>query len=165
MWTVLRCDERSSTSTAEKPHSWQLLDIFHIFTPSFWLQVENQKFSCSLFVLVKTASQKHKCNRLWKSQNLPEIRLDMYLVTWSKPMYTVGRICLTRGSSRSNIGLLLRMLWVVVCFHSRRLTICKHSCVRHISWAFRSAISGKQTMFTNRKASALEADNNSQHTQ
>ena len=24
--------------------------------------------------------------------------------------YTVGRICLTRGSSRSNIGLLLRML-------------------------------------------------------
>ena len=25
-------------------------------------------------------------------------------------MYTVGRICLTRGSSRSNIGLLLRML-------------------------------------------------------
>ena len=41
------------------------------------------------------------------------------------------------------------MLWVVVCFHSRRLTICKHSCVRHISWAFPSAISGKQTMFTN----------------
>ena len=25
-------------------------------------------------------------------------------------LYTVGRICLTRGSSRSNIGLLLRML-------------------------------------------------------
>ena len=47
-----------------------------------------------------------------------------------------------------NIGLLLRKLWVVVCFHSRRLTICKHSCVRHISWAFCSAISGKQTMFT-----------------
>ena len=34
-----------------------------------------------------------------------------------------------------------------------------------ISWAFRSAISGKQTMFTNHKASAMEADNNSQHTQ
>ena len=49
----------------------------------------------------------------------------------------------------SNIGLLLRVLWVVVCFHSRRLTICKHSCVRHISWAFCSAISSKQTMFTN----------------
>ena len=65
----------------------------------------------------------------------------------------------------SNIALLLRMLWVVVCFHSRRLTICKHYCVRHISWAFRSAISGKQTMFTNCKTSAMEADNNSQHTQ
>ena len=64
------------------------------------------------------------------------------------------------GGCRSNIGLLLPMLWVVVCFHSRRLTICKHSCVRHISWVFHSAISGKQTMFTNRKASALEADNN-----
>ena len=65
----------------------------------------------------------------------------------------------------SNIGLLLRKLWVVVRFHSRRLTICKHSCVRHISWAFRSAINGKQTMFTNHKASAMEADNNSQLTQ
>ena len=54
-----------------------------------------------------------------------------------------------------NIGLLLRKLWVVVCFHSRHLTICKHSCVRHISWAFCSAISGKQTMFTNHKAFAL----------
>ena len=64
-----------------------------------------------------------------------------------------------------NIGLLLRKLWVVVCFHSRHLTICKHSCVRHISWAFRSAISGKQTMFTNCKASGMEADNNSQLTQ
>ena len=26
----------------------------------------------------------------------------------------------------SNIGLLLRMLWVAVCFHRRCLTICKH---------------------------------------
>ena len=26
------------------------------------------------------------------------------------PFYTVGQICLTRGSSQSNIGLLLRML-------------------------------------------------------
>ena len=51
----------------------------------------------------------------------------------------------------SNIGLLLCTLWVVVCFHSRCLTICKHSCVSHISWAFHSAISGKQTMFTNHK--------------
>ena len=65
----------------------------------------------------------------------------------------------------SNIGLLLRKLRVVVCIHSRRLTICKHSCVRHISWLFRSAISGKQTMFTNHKASAIEEDNNSQLTQ
>ena len=56
-----------------------------------------------------------------------------------------------------NTGLLLRKLWVVVCFHSRHLTICKHSCVRHISWAFRSAISSKQTLFTNHKASAMEA--------
>ena len=65
----------------------------------------------------------------------------------------------------SNIGLLLRKLLVVDCFHSRQLTICKHSCDRHISWAFRSAISGKQAMFTNHKAFAMEADNNSQHTQ
>ena len=62
-----------------------------------------------------------------------------------------------------NIALSLHKLSVVVCFHSRRLTICKHSCVRHISWAFCSAISGKQIMFTNHKASAMEADNNSQH--
>ena len=38
------------------------------------------------------------------------------------------------------------MLWVVVWFTNRRLTICKHSCVRHISWAFPSAISGKQCL-------------------
>ena len=56
-------------------------------------------------------------------------------------------------------------LRVIVWLHSRHLTICKHSCVGHILWAFRSAISGKQTMFTNCKASVLEADNNSQHTQ
>ena len=65
----------------------------------------------------------------------------------------------------SNIGLILRKLRVVVCFHSRHLTICKHSSVRHISWAFRSAISVKQTMFTNHNTSAMEANNNSQHTQ
>ena len=52
-----------------------------------------------------------------------------------------------------------------ICLTQENIQHCKHSCVRHISWAFRSAISGKQTMFTNRKASALEADNNSQHTQ
>ena len=59
-----------------------------------------------------------------------------------------------------NIALSLRKLSVVVCFHSRRLTICKHSCVRHISWAFCSVINGKQTIFTNHKGSAMEADNN-----
>ena len=52
-----------------------------------------------------------------------------------------------------------------ICLTQENIQHCKHSCVRHISWAFCSAISGKQTMFTNRKASALEADNNSQHTQ
>ena len=92
----------------------------------------------------------------------------------------------------SNIGLILPKLRVVVWLHSRRLTICTHSCARHISWAFCSAISGKQTihqclsgtglltanrwakrpwnkhdtrMFTNSKVSAMEADNNSQLTQ
>ena len=52
-----------------------------------------------------------------------------------------------------------------ICLTQECLQCWMFSCVRHISWAFRSAISGKQTMFTNRKASALEADNNSQHTQ
>ena len=55
-----------------------------------------------------------------------------------------------------------RKSWISGGPNSRRLTICKHSCVRHISWAFCSAISGKQTMFTKHKASAMEADNNSQ---
>ena len=79
--------------------------------------------------------------------------------------YTVGRICLTRGSSRSNIGLLLRMLWVVVCFQSRRLTICKHGLFTANRWAKCPWNMPDTRMFTNCKASAIEADNNSQHAQ
>ena len=47
---------------------------------------------------------------------------------WNAQLKSVKGCC-------SNIRLLLRMLRVVVCFHSRCLTICKHSCVSHISWA------------------------------
>ena len=69
---------------------------------------------------------------------------------FSRTLYWDGQKKSVKGCW-SIIGLLLRMQWVVVYFHSRRLTICKHSCVRHISWTFCSAISGKQTMFTNHK--------------
>ena len=90
---------------------------------------------------------------------------EYFLYLWLKSSYVLG--CSKGFGQRLpwNIGLLLGKLCVVVCFHSRHLTICKHSCVRHISWGFRSVIRGKQTMFTNHKASAMEADNNSQLTQ
>ena len=35
-----------------------------------------------------------------------------------------------------NIGLLLRKLWVVVCFQSRRLAICKHFVSGKFHWRF-----------------------------
>ena len=44
------------------------------------------------------------------------------------PLYWDGPLNWDKGCF-SNIAFLLRMLWVVVCFHSRRLTICKHYCV------------------------------------
>ena len=65
----------------------------------------------------------------------------------------------------SNIGLLLRMLRVVVCFHSRHLMICKHGLFTANRWAKRPWNMPDTRMFTNSKASAMEADNNSQHTQ
>ena len=39
-----------------------------------------------------------------------EIITDSIFPSTFQFLYTVGRICLTRGSSQSNIGLLLRML-------------------------------------------------------
>ena len=64
-----------------------------------------------------------------------------------------------------NIGLLLRKLWVVVCFHSRRLMICKHGLFTANRWAKRPWNMPYTRMFTNSKASAMESDNNSQLTQ
>ena len=69
------------------------------------------------------------------------------------------------GGCRSNIGLLLRMLWVVVCFHSRHLTICKHGLFTANRWAKRPWKMPDTRMFTNSKVSAMEADNNSKPTQ
>ena len=50
-----------------------------------------------------------------------------------------------------------------ICLTQECLQCWMFSCVRHISWAFRSAISGKQTMFTNRKASAIDASRKPRH--
>ena len=97
-------------------------------------------------------------------------------LTWNLPMgitkkrpvcarcrqriYTVGRICLTRGSSQSNIGLLLRMLWVVVCFQSRCLTICKHGLFTANRWAKCPWNMPYTRMFTNCKESAWKQTTN-----
>ena len=64
----------------------------------------------------------------------------------------------------SNIGLLLRKLWVVVCFHSRSLMICKHGLFTSNRWAKWPWNMPYTRMFTNSKASAMEADTNSQLT-
>ena len=69
------------------------------------------------------------------------------------------------GGCRSNIGLLLRMLWVVVCFQSRRLTICKHGLFAANRWAKCPWNMPYKIMFTNSEASAMGSDNNSQLTQ
>ena len=65
----------------------------------------------------------------------------------------------------SNIGLLLRKLWVVMCFHSRLLMICKHGLFTANGWAKRPWKMPDTRMFTNSIASVLESDNNSQHSQ
>ena len=64
-----------------------------------------------------------------------------------------------------NIRLLLRKLWVDVCFHSRRLMICKHGLFTANGWAKRPWNLPDTRVFTNSKVSALEADNNLQLTQ
>ena len=62
----------------------------------------------------------------------------------------------------SNIELLLHVLSIVVCFNSRRLTICKHGLFTANRWVKHPWNMPDTRMFTNSKVSAMEADNNSQ---
>ena len=76
----------------------------------------NDLFPRSVMVLTvgghhhESSQQRSRSRSQWQWRSL--ITQDTYtppVLAWDS-FYTVGQICLTRGSSQSNIGLLLRML-------------------------------------------------------
>ena len=84
--------------------------------------------------------------------HLSQFVCDHSALYWDGPLNWDKGCC-------SNIALLLRMLRVVVCFHSRCLRICKHSLFTANRWAKRPWNMPYTRMFTNSKASAMESDN------
>ena len=62
--------------------------------------------------------------------------MDSYINSFiaASHMYWDGQLKSVKGCW-SNIGLLLHMLWVIVCFDSRRLMICIHGLFTANRWA------------------------------